>query len=131
MKRALIIDDNAANRQLLVEILRGQIACDEADTGKIGLDLFTKALSKTPYDIVLLDIGMPDMNGLTVLFEIRNLEKSTAQGNPKQTPVIIVTAYKKLSAEAQRLGCDDYLTKPIDPVTILEIIEKKLGPLTP
>ncbi len=129
MKRALVIDDNAVNRQLLVEILLDQIKCDEADSGKVGLQLFKEALSATPYDLVLLDIGMPDINGLTVLFEMRNLEK--IHHKLEQTPVIIVTAYKKLSDEAHRLGCNDYLTKPVDPEAIINIIEERLGPLTP
>ncbi len=124
MKRSLIIDDNSANRQLLVELLHGQTECEEADTGHAGLQKFIAALSTIPFDLVLLDIGMPDMNGLSVLFEIRNLEKISGKNPSQQTPVIIITTHKKLSSEAYRLGCNDYLTKPIDPDALTETIKK-------
>ncbi|MFH0754259.1 MAG: response regulator [Candidatus Omnitrophota bacterium] len=130
MKKILVIDDNAANRELIVSILGEKVVCDQSETGKDGVRKFTDAFSSPePFDLVLLDIGMPDINGLTVLFEIRQLEGTSRGVQNKQTPVVIITAYTVLSAEAQRLGCTDYLVKPILPRKLFETIEKYLGPM--
>ncbi len=107
----LIVDDEAVLRQTLARILKkaGFDATTAAD-GKEGLFHF----SHQPFDLVYLDIRLPDMSGLEVLRAIRSQ-------NP-DVPVILFTAQPDLKSalEALHNGAMDYLLKPLKPETIIE-----------
>jgi two-component system KDP operon response regulator KdpE len=99
---ALVIDDERAIRRLLRVLLEveGYQVC-EAETGKLGLQM---AASRRP-DVILLDLGLPDMDGLTVLKRLREWSR---------TPVLILTVRDSEADKVAALdnGADDYLTKP-------------------
>jgi DNA-binding response OmpR family regulator len=104
--KVLIIDDEPGLRQTLTRILH-QAGCEviSASNGAEAL----RRLSSDSFDLVYLDLRLPDMNGLTVLKEFRQRDS--------KGPVILLTAYGSLQTalEALRLGATDYLLKPIDP----------------
>ncbi len=107
----LIIDDEAALRQTLTRILqRAGLHVTSAASGQEGLDYVTKL----PFDLVYLDIRMPDMNGMEVL-------KIMHAAFP-ELPVVLFTAQPDLSSalEALRRGATDYLLKPLQPDDIVE-----------
>ena len=81
----------------------------EAENGKAGLELFKRYKP----DLVLLDLLMPEMDGLSVLEQITNISP--------QTPVIVISGTKAIQdvVEAIRLGASDYLLKPIEDLTVL------------
>ncbi|MDO9527582.1 MAG: response regulator [Syntrophales bacterium] len=120
MKRALVIEDNADNMKLITFILeKNGYGTIRAENGKRGIEL---ALKEKP-DFILLDIQLPDIDGLEVLKEIR---KSEIDG---EIPVIAITSYA-MSGDSRRLieaGCNGYLEKPIDPVTIMNQIREIIG----
>src|ERR1700722_10910661 len=99
---ALVIDDERAIRRLLRLLLetQGYQVC-EAETGNLGLQM---AASRRP-DVILLDLGLPDMDGLTVLKRLREWTR---------TPVLILTVRDREADKVAALdnGADDYLTKP-------------------
>ena len=98
----LIIDDEAALRQTLTRILqRAGLQVTSAASGQEGLDY----LAQLPFDLVYLDIRMPDMNGMEVL-------KIMHAAYP-ELPVVLFTAQPDLSSalEALRRGATDYLVK--------------------
>src|ERR1039457_1447451 len=99
---ALVIDDERAIRRLLRVLLevQGYQVC-EAETGNLGLQM---AASRRP-DVILLDLGLPDMDGLTVLKRLREWTR---------TPVLILTVRDSEADKVTALdnGADDYLTKP-------------------
>jgi two-component system chemotaxis response regulator CheY len=128
MFNALIVDDNFPNRQLLIEILRGHGECDPAENGKEAVDKFKASLDGKKFDVVLLDIAMPEVSGLDALKGIREIEKAMGIPKEKMVPVIMVTAFKEPFVEAFNLGCDDYVVKPVDPVELLALIKRKLQP---
>jgi two-component system cell cycle response regulator DivK len=89
-----------------------------AETGQQGVDL---AIEKLP-DFILLDIQLPDMNGLEVLKKIR---ASKADGS---IPIIAMTSHV-MSGDRETLlaaGCDGYIEKPIDPEKVMEQIQEVL-----
>jgi len=104
--KVLIIDDEAILRSTLSRILES--AGCETRAAEDGYDAFT-LLEEQTFDLVYLDIQLPEMNGLLVLKEIR-------QRQPK-LPVILLTGYGSVQSaiEALRLGASDYLLKPLDP----------------
>lgn len=117
MSRVLVIEDNANNMKLITFLLEKYGYCVlRAETGKKGIEF---ALSEKP-DFILLDIQLPDMNGVEVLDSIR---KSLSE---KEVPVIAITSYA-MSGDRERLleaGCNGYIEKPIDPIYIMEQIRR-------
>lgn len=107
----LIIDDEASLRQTLARILqRAGFEVTTAASGKEGLSL----VSAHPFDLLYLDIRMPDMNGLEVLKIIH--EKFP------ELPVILFSAQPDLNSavEALRRGATDYLLKPLKPQAVID-----------
>lgn len=120
MKRILVIEDNEDNMKLITFILeKNGYGTIRAENGKIGIAL---AIKERP-DSILLDIQLPDMNGLEVLKELR---KSEING---EIPIIAITSYA-MSGDRERLleaGCNGYIEKPIDPVIIINQISEIIG----
>ena len=120
MKRALVIEDNEDNMKLITFILeKNGFSTIRAESGKMGIEL---AIQERP-DFILLDIQLPDMDGLEVLKEIR------ASYINEEIPIIAVTSYA-MAGDRERLmgeGCNGYIEKPIDPVNIMNQIKKILG----
>jgi two-component system KDP operon response regulator KdpE len=101
--RILVIDDEPAIRRLLKTSLGAEgYAVEEAATGETGLSEFTR----TKPDLVLLDLGLPDIDGREVLRRIRAIDL---------TPVIILSirSDERGKVEALDLGADDYVAKPV------------------
>ena len=126
MYRILIVDDNFENRQLLAEILREVSECDFAANGAEAVDAYNLSLKGQTYNLILLDIEMPGINGLEILKKIRESEKKAGIRLGEGIPIIIVTAYEKRFLEAFNYGCDDYVLKPIDPDLLIKKIEQKI-----
>ena len=120
MKTALIIEDNDNNLELIRFIL--QQAGDRVRFAMTGLEGVQQALTIPP-DFIVLDIQLPDINGLEVLKRIR--------ANPvgQTVPIIAMTSYA-MSGDKERLlsaGCTSYIEKPIDPMTVIAQIEAVIG----
>lgn len=120
----LVVDDNEGNRELLARRLgrAGYSAVKIARNGREALEL----LGEHPFDLVLLDVMMPDIDGIGVLSAMKNDERL------RDIPVVMISAVDDASSVAQciELGADDYLPKPFDQ-TILQArirgsIERKL-----
>ncbi len=107
----LIIDDEASLRRTLARIL--QQAGFEVTTAASGQESLA-FLSQQAFDLVYLDIRMPDMNGLEVLKKIHS--------NFPELPVILFTAQPDMNSavEALRYGAIDYLMKPLQPQTLID-----------
>lgn len=119
----LVVDDVAENRDLLMRRLRrlGISRLDEAANGNEAL----AAIAKTPYDLVLLDIMMPELDGFGVL------EALKAQGRLDELPVVVVSALNEIEPVVRciELGADDFIFKPFNPILlrarVLATLEKK------
>ncbi|MCB9771747.1 MAG: response regulator [Candidatus Omnitrophica bacterium] len=123
MHKILIVDDNFENRMLLAEILREIAICDFAATGKEAIEAYNLSTQRqSAYNLILLDIELPEVNGLEILHRIRQSEKAAGVALGDGVPIIIVTAYEKRFVEAFNKGCDDYLLKPIDTDVLLNKI---------
>ncbi|MDD5094655.1 MAG: PAS domain S-box protein [Dehalococcoidia bacterium] len=116
--RILLVEDNADNRLLVQSFLKKTpYQIDTAENGEIAVERF----KATDYDLVLMDIQMPVMDGYTATGEIRKWEK--AQGRDS-TPIIALTAHAAREDELKSLqmGCTAHLTKPIKKAHLLDAI---------
>jgi CheY-like chemotaxis protein/HPt (histidine-containing phosphotransfer) domain-containing protein len=120
--RILLVEDNPTNQEVAGKILqRLGWHADIADNGRQALE----ALANQPYDLVLMDIQMPDMDGCEATRQIRDPQSSVLKHD---IPVIALTAHS-VSADAENCFCagmSDYVTKPIDPEVLANVVERWL-----
>lgn len=104
--KILIVDDNKLNIKLCSAVLKNHFQIFTADSAEAGLEI--SRLIRP--DLILMDIQLPGMDGLTATRAIRSEESL------KATPVIAVTSFAMVGDREKALdaGCDDYLSKPID-----------------
>jgi len=116
--KILTVDDMATMRRIIKSILNqlGYHNVDEAENGKDAL----AKLKQNKYDLVLLDWNMPEMDGITLLKEIRN------DPQLKDIPVIMVTAEAKKENVllAIQSGANNYIVKPFTAETLKEKLDK-------
>ncbi len=118
-KNILVVDDSATMRQLLCLTLKKVKGCQvvEASQGKEAAD----KLSHHPFDLVIADINMPEMNGLELVSHIRNVLKLSL-------PIVVVTTKGEEGVRDQALqrGANAYLTKPISGEALVKSVEELL-----
>ncbi|MGN7612939.1 response regulator [Magnetococcales bacterium HHB-1] len=122
--RILVADDELNNRLLLKKYLEDLGDIDLVVDGLEAVEVFQLELEEgIPYDLILLDIMMPEMNGQEALKEIRRIEKEHPSQTLRETAIIMVTALdsaKDVIEAYYRGGCTDYLTKPITRSALFE-----------
>ena len=115
--KILLAEDDFVTRKFMTGFLSKYGECDVTVDGMEAVDAFMMALEdEEPYDLVVLDIMMPVMDGYQALMGIRNLEKERNIPEEKQAKVIMATALndEKNVKMAFELGCTVYSGKPID-----------------
>lgn len=120
MTTALIIEDNENNLELIRFIL--EQSDYETRFAMTGLEGIRQVVMQPP-DFVILDIQLPDINGMEVLKHIR------AHPNGEGLPIIAMTSYA-MSGDKHILmaaGCSGYIEKPIDPLLVIEQIQQIVG----
>ena len=114
--RVLFVEDNEVNRRVVKEMLRaGGVDMAEAEDGVVGLEM----INTQCFDLVLMDLRMPGMDGITAIRHLR------ARGDRKATlPVIVVTADAgpSIDADCRAAGADDVLHKPVSMAVLFEAI---------
>ena len=116
--RILIAEDNSINRELVVSMLSKQgYQLDSVENGKKAVE----HLEREHYDLVLMDVQMPEMDGLEATRKIR-----MSPGPNQRIPIIALTAHAMAGDEQRCLsaGMDGYLPKPLDPQVTIRMIDK-------
>jgi len=117
--RLLLVEDNAINCQVALGYLEDTgVAVDTAENGLVALD----RLRQRPYDLVLMDIQMPEMDGLTAARHVRE------QLQLKELPIIAMTAHVMEAARQQSVaaGMNDHISKPVEPAVLYQMLQKYL-----
>ena len=114
--RVLFVEDNEVNRRVVKEMLTaGGIDMSEAEDGNVGLQM----IEDNEYDLVLMDLRMPGMDGMTAIRHIRAREDDKAQ-----VPVIVVTADagSSIDADCRAAGADEVILKPVSMTNLYDTI---------
>ena len=117
LKMLCVEDNNELRLSLSQQFTAEEFEVDTAEDGEAGL----KMMKEKMYDIVLLDMKMPKMDGLTVLKEMKQYSHFPS--------VIMLTAIDdvSLAIKCVSLGAKDYISKPYDPEELLHVVIKTLG----
>jgi len=130
--RTLIAEDNLTNSQLMLKMLETWGPCEVAGDGKVAVDMYRQALADgTPFELVCLDVMMPEMDGHEALAVIRQVEMELAVPQSKRAKVLMTSAVDATASMqgARASGCDGYLVKPIRKYKLYEALEQ-LGLIT-
>lgn len=125
--KALIVEDDTTSRKLLVDLLKKYGHCDIAVDGKEAVRVFETAFnSGEPYELVCLDIMMPELDGHGVLRSIREFEQQHDVGNGEGVRIVMTSALgdAKNVLSAFKSGCEAYIEKPIEKERLLAELEK-------
>jgi len=121
--RILLVEDNELNQEVAAEMLKDAgFVVEVAVDGQVALE----KVQQSPYDIVLMDVQMPVMDGVTATLEIRKLPKF------RQLPIVAMTA-NALAGDRERCleaGMNDYVPKPVTLDSVREALKRWLPQLT-
>ena len=114
--KLLIVDDNLINQKFLYYSLKKYFEIESVGNGFEAIDL----LEKQEFDVVIMDLSMPVMDGADATWQIRESDKF----RNKFIPIIFVTTndYDYERTRCMENGADDYLIKPVDPEQLISII---------
>ncbi|MBO0888806.1 response regulator [Candidatus Bathyarchaeota archaeon] len=113
----IIVDDDPDIRESFTQILEARgYSVDTAETGKVFLD----KTKKNAYDLAIVDLKLPDMEGVELLRYMRQISPKTKK--------IVITGYPTLESaiDAMGSGTDAYLLKPVEPEDFLRVVEQKI-----
>ncbi len=119
--RVLLAEDILVNAKIMMKILSMRnIVTDHAENGKIAVDMFGKS-QEGYYDAILMDMRMPEMDGLEATAIIRNMPRSDA----KHIPIIAVTAnaFDEDVRNSMQAGLNAHISKPVEPNEIYKVLE--------
>lgn len=131
--RVLIVDDDFYSRSFLEYILHPYAVCDVAENGEEAVMAVQRALKeKNPYDVVCMDLRMPEVDGSAAMREIRGVEKDHGIGKEKGARIIITSVLEDAEDTHNAMFLGDaaaFLQKPIEEKALLAEL-KRLGLLS-
>ena len=119
--RVLLVEDNEINQQIACELMQALgVQVTTADNGQMALDLLQQAPDPLPWEIVLMDLQMPKLDGHQATLALRTQARFDA------LPIIALTAHASAEEGARCLaeGMNEHLTKPIDPDALQDCLER-------
>ena len=124
-KRVLLAEDVAINAEIIMMVLSmKEIDADLAVNGRIAVDMFAEH-DAWYYDAILMDMRMPEMDGLEATRIIRSMDREDA----KEIPIIALTAnaFDEDVERSMQAGLNAHLSKPVEPEVLFETLEKLIN----
>ncbi len=122
--KTLVVDDELVSRKKMIKILNDFSQCDSVKNGKAAVRVFRAAIEAgTPYDLVTLDIFMPDLDGTRILSMLREIE---VELNLKvKAKILMVTSHSDTETVKACLGkCNGYVVKPFNREILVDKLTK-------
>jgi signal transduction histidine kinase/DNA-binding response OmpR family regulator/HPt (histidine-containing phosphotransfer) domain-containing protein len=123
--RILLVEDNEINQQIAIELLEGAGATVRvANNGREACDIILNGPQPVPFEVVLMDLQMPEMDGYQATTKLR------ADARFATLPIVAMTAHATVEERQRCLaaGMNEHVSKPIDPVTLFETVERFCKP---
>ena len=123
--RILLTEDNEINQQIALELLEGAGATVKvANNGREAVDILSQGPQPPPFDMVLMDLQMPEMDGYQATTRLRSDSRFRA------LPIIAMTAHATIEERQRCLaaGMNDHISKPIDPANLIETVRRFYRP---
>ena len=126
--RILVVDDELVSRKKMTKIISDFGQCDSVKNGKAAISAVKTALEDWKlFDLITLDVSMPDINGTEVLLTIRKLEEERGLASEEKSKILMVTAHSDIETVRSCAGqCDGYVIKPFNKETMVEKM-KRIG----
>lgn len=125
--RSLVVDDELVSRKKMENIMFMFGDCISVDSGKSAVQAFETSIMKgEPFDVIMLDVSMPNMDGTEVLYEIRSIEQKSNIPKMNQSKIIMVTAQsdKDTVITCIQAGCNGYIVKPFNRTVIAQKLKE-------
>ncbi len=110
----------------MTKIMESIGECEAAESGKEAIVAFKTAWEfDLPFDLILLDIEMPDISGIDVLKKVRDIEKENNIPKEKQVKILMVTSHTEHEnvVESIKAGCNNYIVKPFNKEKVVRKLE--------
>jgi len=119
--KILLVEDNLMNQKVVMFNLK-KLNCDitPVTNGKEALENF----KNNSYDLILMDIMLPEMNGYEITIQIRKFEKLMEVKNPVTIIALTANTYENDKEKCLSVGMDDYISKPFSAQQLIKAIEK-------
>lgn len=119
--KILLVEDNLMNQKVVMFNLK-KLECEitAVSNGKDALETF----KNNKYDIVLMDIMLPEMNGYEITIEIRKIEQINQVANPVTIIALTANTYENDKEKCLSVGMNDYLSKPFSAQQLIDTIQK-------
>lgn len=125
--KILIAEDDYVNRRFLFKFFSQYGDCDMVVNGEEAVTAFMFSVEEDePYDLICLDVMMPKLDGLKALKMISSIEKEKHINKEKLSKKFVITALDNVKdvEKAFELGCEVYVTKPINTAKLIEVMKK-------
>lgn len=128
--KMLVVDDELVSRKKMIKIISDFGQCEGVKNGKAAVSAVMKSLEDwKPYNLITLDVSMPDINGTQVLDAIRKLEEERGLDEDEKTKILMVTSHSDVETVKACAGkCDGYIVKPFNKDVMVAKM-KKIGVL--
>lgn len=123
----LIVDDDEVLRGLLTLYVKKYGECDVANNGEAAFQMFVDSHTQnSPYDAILMDIQMPELDGHGALKKIRDWESEREISPYDGVKIVMITSHSDPSniLSSFKEGCEDYLVKPINEDKVTKLLEE-------
>jgi two-component system chemotaxis response regulator CheY len=127
--RVLIVDDELVGRTKMLKIMERFGECESLENGSEAITAFTNAWENwRPFNLITLDVVMPEMDGTEVAVRIREIERAKNVSEENQAKILMVTGHsdKDTVITSIQAGCDDYIVKPFTKEVLIKKL-RKLG----
>jgi two-component system chemotaxis response regulator CheY len=126
--KSLVVDDEVVSRKKMMKIITDFGTCEGVQNGNAALSVVKTALAEWKlYDLITLDVSMPDISGTEVLATIRELEKERGLDEEERAKILMVTSHSDMETVKACVGkCDGYVIKPFNKEMMTDKL-KKIG----
>ncbi len=124
--RILVVDDEVVSRKKMMKSVSSLGTCEGVQNGNAAISAVQTALEEWKlYDLITLDISMPDISGTEVLSSIRDMEKQKGLDDEERATIFMVTSHSDMDTVKACVGkCNGYIIKPFNKDVIMEKLKK-------